>query len=449
MKSVLWEKGDKIDMVMQELTVGNDHILDKEMVIWDCIGSAAHARMLCSIGILTKADTESLLSELKNIYALGKDKKIDIPANLEDVHNVIETMLVEKVGEVGMKIHAGRSRNDQILVTTRLHLRNMLLEWLQSLSGFLQICFVRYTELKDVLMPGFTHMQPAMPSSVGMWLHAFIENSLELISEGLMLLKIINVNPLGASAGFSSNIPLDREYTTNLLEFSRVQRSSIDCNNSRGRFEEKVLHFGANIAGLFEKMACDIMLYTTREYGFFSLPTELTTGSSIMPQKKNCDIVELLRGRGAKIRASALEVVLITAKLPSSYNRDYQYTKEPVIRTRHELGEMFRMAYLVISRFQVNKDRLAECMYPDLYSTYEANRLCQSGVPYRKAYRMIAEKLRNGTYDKKDLEGDFLIIATQTEKYLKEAKQDFDVLQKEIEIWAKKFESIEKNIFSV
>ncbi|MCC6933182.1 MAG: argininosuccinate lyase [Deltaproteobacteria bacterium] len=448
MSTLLWAKGDSIDKLMQKLTVGNDYLIDREMVVWDCIGSAAHARMLHFIGILSKEDVTALLRELKNIFVLGQNKQIEIPIELEDVHNVIENMLVDKVGDAGLRIHAGRARNDQILVTTRLHLRHMLMQLLLKIADFAHSCVERYDELKDIQMPGYTHMQPAMPSSVGMWLHSFIEASLELLKEGLMLLEIINVNPLGASAGFGSNIPLDRNMTTRLLGFARTQRSPIDCNNSRGRFEHKVLSFGVEVAGMLEKFACDMMLYTTQEYKFFSLPVELTTGSSIMPQKRNSDLAELLRARAGKIRAAENELAWITAKLTSSYNRDFQYTKEPVIRAEHELSEMLSMGVLLVSRFEVNKERVAAAMYPELYATYEANRLAQSGMPYRLAYRTVAQKVKQNDYDKSGLVEDFLEIARQIDTLVIEAKAELVELEKQSKKLSEQFTKIEGAVFN-
>ncbi len=447
MFKLLWDKGEALDKVMHELTVGNDYLIDKELIAWDCIGSAAHARMLETIKILSPEDVAALLKELKNIHALALEGKLNIPPELEDAHNFIENLLVEKIGEVGLRIHAGRSRNDQILVTVRLYLRYVLVQVLLQLIDFIQISFQRYDELKDISMPGYTHAQPAMPSSVGMWLHAFIEEGLGLLREGLMLIDIININPLGASAGFASNLPLDRELTTKLLGFNAVQRSAINCNNSRGKFEHKVLCFAENIAGMFEKLACDIMLYTTQEYGFFKLPVELTTGSSIMPQKRNSDLAELLRGRAAKVRAASSEIALVIYKLNSSYNRDHQYTKEPLMRGIHELKEMFRMADLLIERFSVNKERLEAVMYPELYATYEANNLAKSGVPYRMAYKIVAEKVKGNNYDSSGLEKDFAYIAKQTDKYANDARAELVELAKKVNFIKVQFEKVEEKIF--
>jgi len=297
-------------------------------------------------------------------------------------------------------------------------------------------------------MPGYTHLQPAMPSSVGMWLHSMIEASITLIREGLHLLDVINANPLGASAGFGSNIPLDREYTAQLLGFSRVQRSPIDCNNSRGLFEQRVLSFSCSIVAMFEKLGWDMVLYTTREFGFFKLPNEMTTGSSIMPQKRNSDIAELLRSRGGKVRAARSELDYIITKLPSSYSRDLQYTKEPVQRADFELNAMFRMANLIIERFTVNAARLKECLYSDMYSTYEANRLSMNGEPYRSAYKKVAAHVLSGEYDKTEFVADFKTVQDQTNKYVEEARLELLTLTKEIETWHEKEGHVVDMVFS-
>jgi len=448
MANVLWAKGGAIDDLMRRLTVGADPLIDRELVVWDCVGSAAHARMLASIGLLTPEELTPLLNELAAIHARGAAGHVDIPVELEDVHTFIEGRLVEVCGDAGLKIHAGRSRNDQVLVTTRLYLRSVLVGWLGELVDFVALCGDRFDELGDVPLPGYTHMQPAMPSSVGMWLHASIEHGAALVREGLMLLDLINVNPLGASAGFGSNLPLDRDMTTQLLGFDRVQRSPIDCNNSRGRFEHRVLAFGADIAGLFEKIACDMVLYTTREYGFFTLPHELTTGSSIMPQKRNADLAELLRARGAKVRGAANELMLVTAKLTSSYNRDFQYTKEPLVRGSREVQAMFKMASLLIGRFGVDRARVGAAMYPDLYSTYEANALARSGVPYRTAYQTVAAKALAPGYDGAAFLSEFAAIAAQTARDVVAARAEVATFRQAVEAAAERFEVIGRTIFS-
>jgi argininosuccinate lyase len=443
----LWDKGETIDSLMIQLTVGDDYIVDKEMLVWDCIGSAAHAKMLEQIGILSKDETASLLKELKAIYELSAQGKIDIPVELEDAHNMIENLLVEKLGDTGKRIHVGRARNDQILVTMRLYLRDTLLKILQRQITFTHLCLERYDELKDVPLPGYTHTQLAMPSSVGMWLHAWIEQSIEIVTEGLNLLDILNINPLGASAGFGSNIPLDRRLTTKLLGFGEVQRSPIDCNNSRGRYELKLLRFAEDIASMFEKIACDIMLYTTREFGFFKLPVELTTGSSIMPQKRNSDLAELCRARASKVRATSFELSGVISKLISSYNRDLQYTKEPVLRGMRELNDMFKMAELLVGRFEIQRDKIESAMLPELYATYEANNMARAGMPYRDAYKILGKKVREPNYSKAGLESEFDVVAQQTDVDVQEAQAKLTQVEQKVEMLVERYVNLSREIF--
>jgi argininosuccinate lyase len=447
MAQVLWSKGDPINKIMHELTVGNDPLFDKELVIWDCIGSGAHARMLEKIGVLKNQDLELLLKGLKEIYELGREGKFDISPDLEDVHTAIETSLYERIGEPALRVHTGRSRNDQVCLATRLYSRDALLTSIKYLLSLTETIFERYDEVGRIPMPGYTHMQRAMPSTVGMWLHAFIEGSLSLLREGLFLIEEVNSNPLGSAAGFGSPIPLDRKYTAELMSFSRVQRSVIDVNNSRGKAEEKILRWGSDICWLFEKFACDVMLYQTTEFQFISFPPELTTGSSIMPQKQNIDLAELLRARGSKVRAGAYELSFLTAKLPSSYHRDLQYTKEPFIRGHNELIALIRMATLLINSFKPNEKKMREAMDNDLYATYGAYRLVKNGKPFRTAYREIAEEVKNNTFRKDTLERDFEHIEGESGASVEEARDELRGLISRIDRWDQRLEQVPKLIF--
>ncbi len=392
----LWDKGDRIDDLMRELTVGNDPEIDREFVVGDAIGSAAHAHMLRKCGYLSKRELSLLLRELKRIYRRGVAREFLIDRELEDVHTAIESCLVAQCGEAGRRIHTARSRNDQVILAVRLTLREWILELLASLKSVQDVLAQRFKEVGGVEMPGYTHMQPAMPSSVGMLIHAWYEQSLVLCSDGLVLFRSIDSNPLGGGAGFGTSLLIDRAFVSKLLGFSKEQRSPIEVNNSRGRYEERFLRWATDIGALFEKVACDIMLFTTREFGFFSLPNELTTGSSIMPQKRNCDIAELMRGRASKLRGALAEIMSLTAKLPSSYHREFQYTKEPIVRGFNEVCAILEMAGLLFKKIVVNKDRIEAAMYSDLFATYEANAQVATGIPFRDAYRNTALKLKSG-----------------------------------------------------
>lgn len=445
----LWDKGgEAVDSLMQELTVGDDPVVDRELVCFDCMGSAAHARMLSSVGLLSKDDLGKLISVLKEVYFEGQSKSFEIPNELEDVHTALETRLVERCGEAGRRIHAARSRNDQALLTMRLYERDSVVYFLNELVEIFEILRLRYDELKDVPMPGYTHLQPAMPSSVGLWLHCWIENILDLTLSGLQLLERLDSNPLGSGAGFGSSLKIDRTLVAKLLSFSKVQRSYIDVNNSRIRDAHLFLRFTSEIAGMFEKLACEFMMYLSKEFSFFNLPAQLCTGSSIMPQKQNPDIVELLRGRAARVRASEQELILLGCKLPVSYHRDFQYSKAPVIRARQELGAMCLMAKLILSRFSVNHEKLASVMYDELYATYDACREVEQGKPFRDAYRATAAKVKEGKLNRRELEQDFQNIKQDTDAGAKAAFLDSEKLFQQVNQWKGRLDNMAKNIFS-
>ncbi len=427
----IWDKGEVVDQLMHELTVGNDPELDRNLVSADAFGSAAHARMLRKVGLLTSDDCRVLLKELSEIAALGSKGLFPIPRELEDVHSAIESRLIEKCGEAGRRIHTARSRNDQVLLATRLFIRRKVLSDLEVCFSLADTIATRFSELCDVQMPGYTHMQPAMPSSFGMWLHSWYEGLLELMRCGISLLKELDSNPLGSGAGFGSSLRIDRAYVAELLGFARVQRSFIDVNNSRGRYETRYCSWACELASLFEKFASDVMLYTTREFGFIELPNELTTGSSIMPQKRNPDVVELLRARASKVRGAQWELQSLTAKLPSSYNRDLQYTKAPFFRASEELTSILQMAGLIFARFSVRRERVSDCLHEELYATYDACREVTKGQPFRDAYRATAERVKSGKLDISELKKDFELPQQETKDGMKDAQKECGLLKSE------------------
>ncbi|HQH27262.1 MAG TPA: argininosuccinate lyase [Oligoflexia bacterium] len=448
MSKRLWDKGEELDQLIHQFTVGNDPAIDRALVYHDAVGSAAHARMLRSIDLLTEQELRSLLEALRDVCRLSEENRFDIPPALEDCHTAIEEFLVRRVGDAGKKIHAGRSRNDQVLLAMRLYLRSQTVSTMQSLVELCQALLCRLDEAGNVPMPGYTHFQPAMPSSVGLWLHAFVEALLELTGDGLALLERINANPLGAASGFGVPLPLDRSMVTDLLAFSRTQRSPIDTQNSRGRHELKFLRWGADIAGVIEKFAWDLILYTSQEFGFFTLPQAFTTGSSIMPQKHNPDVLELLRARAAKVRAAESELLLVCAKLPSNYHRDFQYTKEPVMRTVKNLDEMLIVLQRVVSSFGVNEEKLRISMTAELYATYDACREVRNGIPFREAYRLTAERIKNGQLDQADLAKDFSFISGTLAAETMEAREELLSSAAAIEQWAARFAQAEVDLFA-
>ncbi len=443
----LWDKGEALNEQVHRFTVGDDPITDLELIHSDLLASAAHAKMLTEQGLLTAEERAALLGCLAHLADLNREGKITIARELEDCHTAIESELIAAVGEAGRKIHTGRSRNDQVMVAARLYTREKVVALLAQLHGFANTLFARAKKLGHQPMPGYTHFQPAMPSSVQMWLQAFGESSLELIREGLALLEILNCNPLGAASGFGSSIPLDRESTAAALGFSRVQRNAISVQNSRGHYELKALQWAAGISSLIEKFASDMILYTTREFGFFGLPEAFTTGSSIMPQKHNPDVIELLRARASKVRGAEAELQAVISKLPSNYHRDFQYTKEPLVRGLKNVAECLPIAQEVVQSFTVNEKRLEDAMSDDLYATYEVYRQVKAGKAFREAYREAAAKVKAGAVSRAALETDFSAVSQVVDNELTAAQREAETFGKSISDWQKRLESIESSVF--
>ncbi len=394
----LWHKGGELDAVIHRFTVGDDPVWDRHLVHWDCLGSMAHARTLERAGVLSADEVAALRKSLAGIDADAAAGRFEIPSELEDCHTAIETRLAAECGETGRKIHAGRSRNDQVATAMRLFLRHEALGWLGLLGDFAAALLERIERDGGVEMPGYTHLQPAMPSSVGQWLHAPLEATLEQMRAAFDLLDRLDCCPLGTGAGFGVPLPLDREFTAGLLAFSRVQRSPIDVQNSRGRMETYFVRVAADVGGMLEKLSWDMILFCTAEFGFIRLPEAMTTGSSIMPQKRNPDVLELLRGRSARMRARLSELEAVCGKLPSSYHRDLQLTKEPAMRAAFELRDMLTIATAVVGGFEIVRERIAAAMRPELYATHAALARVRAGVPFRDAYRQVADQVRSGRF---------------------------------------------------
>jgi len=395
----LWEKGVGVDEIVHRFTVGDDPKWDRHLVHWDCLGSAAHARTLERAGLLDEEELRSLLAGLAEIDSIDRAGGFEIPDELEDCHTAIEAKLTEDCGDAGAKIHAGRSRNDQIAAAMRLFMRHHALRWLEGLQSFLEVTLQRIEHHGHFVMPGYTHLQRAMPSSVGQWLHAVAEATLEQMSATLDLLGRLDSCPLGTGAGYGVPLPLDRAHTAELLGFTRVQRSPIDVQNSRGRLERYMVRVAADVGGIIEKLSCDLVLFCTSEFGFFKLPVEMTTGSSIMPQKRNPDVLELLRAHGARLRARLAELEAVSGKLTSGYHRDLQLTKEPVIRTVLELSDMLLIVTRVMEELGIEADRLESVMEPELYATHAALSLTNDGLPFREAYLRVATEIKEGRFD--------------------------------------------------
>lgn len=421
MNARLWDKGDSLDKQIHSFTVGDDPEVDLAIAGWDAIASAAHARMLGTINVLDSAEVTALLNELNAIYQDIQDGNFVIPEELEDCHTTIEERLSSKLGETGKRIHTGRSRNDQVLVAVRLFLKHSCLTTLQSLVAITETLSEQAGRQASLPLPGYTHMQPAMPSSVGMWFHSFAEWFLTLVQDGLKLLESLDSNPLGVGSGFGVSIPLDRNLTTKLLGFSKTQRNPIAVQNSRGRYELKLLGWFTEIGLCVEKFAWDLLLYSSREYGFVTLPTAFTTGSSIMPQKRNPDVLELMRGSVSKLRGARDELEWVIAKLPSNYHRDFQLTKSPLVRAARSASDLLALVQPVSGGLTWNEQALRAAMSDDLYATYEVFRLVKAGMAFRDAYKTVGTQLKDGSFQRKDLERDFESIKTS----LAEEEQSF------------------------
>jgi len=394
----LWDKGDQPDSLVHRFTVGDDPQIDLRLVHFDCIGSAAHARTLQRAGLLDGVEADRLAAELARIARLAGEGRFAIPDELEDCHTAIESHLTAALGELGGKIHAGRSRNDQIAAAVRLFMRSHALRWCDEVAETIACLIDRVRRDGEAPMPGYTHTRPAMPSSVGLWLHATAEALLEQLRAVGHLLELLDCCPLGTGAGYGTPLPLDRRHTADLLGFARVQRNPIDVQNSRGRMETCFVRAAADVAAVLEKFAGDFILFSTAEFGFFSLPPELTTGSSIMPQKNNPDVLELIRARAVRLRARQHELEWMAAKLPSGYNRDMQLVKGPVVFAADEMAALLPAMRRVVRMFVINRDRLAAAMRPELHAARAANQLAQQGVPFREAYRSVADSLRRDNF---------------------------------------------------
>ena len=398
----LWQKDFTLDKTIENFTVGKDRELDLFLAKFDVQGSLAHIEMLESIGLLEKEELQSLQVELKNIYQEIENGNFQIEEGMEDVHSQIEWMLTQKLGDVGKKIHSGRSRNDQVLVDLRLFFR----EEIQSISELVKTLFDKLQTVseqhKDVLMPGYTHTQIAMVSSFGLWFGAFAESLADDLQLLLSAHKISNQNPLGSAAGYGSSFPLDRTLTTQLLGFDDLNYNVIHAQMGRGR-TELILSFSmASIANTLGKLATDICLFSNQNYNFLKLSKEFTTGSSIMPHKKNPDVFELIRTKANQIQNLPQQIMGICNNLITGYHRDFQLLKETVFPAIENLKTCLTVTTLALEKIEVRTDILEEKKYEYLYSVEEVNRLVLEGTPFRDAYKIVGMQIENGnfTFDK-------------------------------------------------
>ena len=394
----LWDKGYDTDSFVEEFTVGRDRELDLYLAEADVLGNMAHQKMLCSIGLLSKEDSEALEKGLKEIYQQVLDGKFQIEDGVEDVHSQVEFMLTQMCGQAGKKIHTGRSRNDQVMVDIKLFSRSALIALQESVEQLFHTLMAKAEQYKDLLMPGYTHMQVAMPSSVGMWLSAYAE----ALADDLLLLdaayKLVNTNPLGSGAGYGSSVPLNRTMTTQLLGFNDLAYNSMYAQMQRGKTERTVLMAIAAIAATVGRLAQDVCLYSCANFGFVKLPDAFTTGSSIMPHKKNPDIFELIRAKCNRLQALPMEITLTMTNLPAGYFRDMQLTKEVYVPAFKEIADVLRMAAAGLEQMWINREILADDKYKYLFTVEDVNDAVAKGVPFRDAYREVGMRVQNGTY---------------------------------------------------
>ena len=394
----LWDKGFEINAEIEKYTVGRDRELDLYLAQDDVLGSMAHITMLESIGLLEKDELTALLAQLKEIYSQVLQGNFKIEDGIEDVHSQVELMLTRSLGEMGKKIHSGRSRNDQVLVDLRLFTRRQLrliVEDVYSLFKELQAQSERY---KNVLMPGYTHLQVAMPSSFGLWFGAYAES---LVDDMMMLqaaYRQTNRNPLGSAAGYGSSFPLDRSMTTRLLGFDSMDYNVVYAQMGRGKTERNVAFAMASVASTISKMAFDACLYNSQNFAFVRLPKECTTGSSIMPHKKNPDVFELTRAKCNKLQALPQQIMMIMNNLPSGYFRDLQIIKEVFLPAFQELRDCLQMSAYIIRKMEVNEEILSDPRYDLMFSVEEVNRLATEGMPFRDAYKKVGMDIEAGNF---------------------------------------------------
>ena len=398
MAQKLWEKSVQVNQEIERFTVGRDREMDLYLAKHDVLGSMAHITMLESIGLLQKEELTQLLAELKQIYALAERGEFVIEEGVEDVHSQVELMLTRKLGDVGKKIHSGRSRNDQVLLDLKLFTRAQIKEIAEEVEDLFQILIAQSERYKEVLMPGYTHLQIAMPSSFGLWFGAYAES---LVDDMLFLqaaFKMCNRNPLGSAAGYGSSFPLDRTMTTRLLGFDSMNYNVVYAQMGRGKMERNVAFALATLAGTLAKLAYDACLFNSQNFGFVKLPDECTTGSSIMPHKKNPDVFELTRAKCNKLQALPQQIMLIANNLPSGYFRDLQIIKEVFLPAFQELKDCLQMATYIMHEIRVNEHILDDPRYDPIFSVEEVNRLAREGMPFRDAYKKVGLEIEAGTF---------------------------------------------------
>jgi argininosuccinate lyase len=395
----LWSK-DNTDTSKQveKFTVGKDKEFDLLLAPFDILGSIAHAKMLGSVGLLTIDEAAAIIAELKNIHQLTHDSKLTIDDSVEDIHSQVELLLTKKLGDTGKKIHSARSRNDQVLVDVKLFLRNEIEELVKDIQPFFHLLLEQSEKYKQHLFPGYTHLQLAMPSSFGLWFGAYSESLVDDMITLKGAYEVVNKNPLGSAAGYGSSFPINRTLTTQLLGFADLNYNVVYAQMGRGKAERITAMALANLADTLSRLSMDACLYLNQNFDFVSFPAELTTGSSIMPHKKNPDVFELIRSYCNRLKALPNEIMLMTANLPSGYHRDLQLLKEHLFPAFKTLKDCLAMASLMLSNISIKENILADEKYKYLFSVEEVNKLVLQGVPFRDAYKLVGMSIEEGEF---------------------------------------------------
>ena len=398
MAQKLWEKNVQVDADIDRFTVGRDREMDLYLAPYDILGSIAHITMLESIGLLTRDELDALTAELRSIYAVAEAGQFVIEDGVEDVHSQVELMLTRRLGDIGKKIHSGRSRNDQVLVDLKLFIRSALQQIVELTDRLFATLIAQSEKYKAVLMPGYTHLQVAMPSSFGLWFGAYAESLVDDLTVLQAAYRVSNRNPLGSAAGYGSSFPLNRSLTTQLLGFDSMNYNVVYAQMGRGKTERIVASALASIAATLSKLAFDACLFNSQNFGFIKLPDAYTTGSSIMPHKKNPDVFELTRAKCNKIQALPYQITLIANNLPSGYFRDLQIIKEVFFPSFDELKDCLHMVEQMMSRITVNEHILDDKRYDPIFSVEEVNRLTLEGTPFRDAYKQVGLRIEAGDF---------------------------------------------------
>ncbi|MEO1652146.1 MAG: argininosuccinate lyase [Bacteroidota bacterium] len=395
----IWEKGISVDQLIERFTIGDDAELDLQLAPWDVIGTLAHIRMLAKVGLLDPEELPILEKELRKIYQDIQAGNFQIEEGVEDIHSQVELMLTRSLGEIGKKVHSGRSRNDQVLVDIKLFLRAEIEALCQGIEEVFELLLQLSHQYREVLLPGYTHLQIAMPSSFGLWLGAYAES----LADDLLMLRaaydLINQNPLGSGAGYGSSFPLDRQMTTDLLAFEDLNYNVVYAQMGRGKVERNMSYALANLAATIGKLAYDMTLYLNQNFGFITFPDQFTTGSSIMPHKKNPDVWELTRARCNQIQALPQEMLLISNNLPSGYHRDFQLLKEHFFPALSHMKLVLTVLKKVLPEIQVNPRILEDDKYAYLFTVEAVQQLVLQGLPFREAYQQVARQLADGSYE--------------------------------------------------